>query len=233
VDARSDVNAPDRASAEALGPGHDREMMLLVRQKTRRAMHEIASAISPGMLEEEAMQLARTTLQQAGMRRGWHAIHVRFGPNTLKPFGVPSEPGVRLGDDDIFFLDIGPVWQGWEGDAGDTFVVGHDADMHRAARDVRRVFDEVHETWRSQGLTGEALYRHAAATAASMGWELNLEMSGHRLADFPHAALYDGTLASAPFRPSTALWVLEIQIRHPERPFSAFYEDLLLDEYPR
>ena len=37
------------------------------------------------------------------------------------------------------------------------------------------------------------------------------------------------------FRPSSGLWVLEIQIRHPSREFGAFFEDLLLvdDEQQR
>jgi len=30
--------------------------------------------------------------------------------------------------------------------------------------------------------------------------------------------------------PSSGLWVLEIQIRHPTLPISAFYEDLMLDK---
>ena len=54
-------------------------------------------------------------------------------------------------------------------------------------------------------------------------------MSGHGLADFPHAALHKGALAETPFTPSAGLWMLEIQIRHPKRPFSAFFEDLLLE----
>lgn len=226
------MRADDRVEAEAVGRRYDREMMLLARQKTRHAMHAIAAAIRPGMLEEEAHDLARCTLRDASMLRGWHAVHVRFGPNTLKPFGVPSDPGVRLQENDLFFLDIGPVWQHWEGDAGETFVVGDDPEMHRLARDSRTVFDRVHAIWRSKGLTGAALYAEAVAAAASLGWELNLDMSGHRLSDFPHAVLHEGTLAHAPFTPSAELWVLEIQIRHRERPLSAFYEDLLLDEYP-
>ena len=63
-----------------------------------------------------------------------------------------------------------------------------------------------------------------------MGWELNLDTSGHRLADFPHEALYSGSLSAVNFAPTTDLWVLEIQIRHPERQIGAFYEDLLLDQ---
>ncbi len=63
------------------------------------------------MFEEEAVQYARQVLKDLEMLRGWHGIHVRFGVNTLKQFGEPSAPGVKLRDDDIFFIDIGPVWQ--------------------------------------------------------------------------------------------------------------------------
>jgi hypothetical protein len=44
-----------------------------------------------------------------GMRKGWHRVIVRFGPNTTRDFMADSEPGVVLGERDIFFLDIGPL----------------------------------------------------------------------------------------------------------------------------
>lgn len=127
------------------------------------------------------------------------------------------------------------VWQRWEGDGGGTFVVGNDADMQRAARDVHEIWDLVHAKWRAEALTGVALYNYAGDVARKMGWELNLDLSGHRLSDFPHAAIHEGTLASATFVPTTDLWVLEIQIRHPTRPFGAFFEDLMLEagRWPR
>ena len=57
-----------------------------------------------------------------------------------------------------------------------------------------------------------------------------MDLSGHRLSDFPHSAHYDGPLAEVEFRPNPNLWVLEIAIAHPERKFGAFYEDLLLED---
>lgn len=220
----------DQHRAEVTGARYDRQMMLEARARTRAVIRDLGSQIVPGMAEDEAVVLARRLLKQADMLRGWHGIHVRFGRNTLKPFGMPSEPGVILGQDDIFFIDIGPVWREWEGDGGDTFVVGSDPEMHRIASDVRAVFDAVRRRWIAEGLTGQLLYRSAVEEAELRGWQLNLDMSGHRLSDFPHAALHKGSLASTPFAPSSGLWVLEIQIRHPDKPFSAFYEDLLLDE---
>ena len=90
------------------------------------------------------------------------------------------------------------------------------------------LFDRVKVRWQADGLSGNELYQFASGEARRLGWELNLDVSGHRLADFPHEALYPGSLLEATFVPKTALWVLEIQIRHPQRPFGAFYEDLLV-----
>ena len=59
---------------------------------------------------------------------------------------------------------------------------------------------------------------------------LNLEMDGHRISDFPHAAIFDGSLADMDFAPAMGLWVLEIQLRHPSKPYGAFFEDILLDD---
>jgi Xaa-Pro aminopeptidase len=204
--------------------------MLSVRKMTLDAMDRIARAVKPGMLEEDAVAQGRKILKGMGLLRGWHGVRVRFGPNTLKVFRAPSEPGTILQENDIFFVDIGPVWERWEGDAGNTYVVGTDADMHRCKRDVRVLFDRVQAKWRADSLAGRGLYDFATAEARAMGWELNLDTSGHRLAHFPHEALYSGSLSAVNFAPTTDLWVLEIQIRHPERQIGAFYEDLLLDQ---
>ena len=142
--------------------------------------------------------------------------------------GTVRRPDRVLAANDIFYIDIGPVFEKWEGDGGDTFVLGDDPDMHAAKRDVRKVFDLVQAKWRDAGLAGRALYDFASDTAQSLGWQLYLEIAGHRLADFPHKAFHSGTLREFEHAPLSDLWVLEIQIRHPRRPFGAFYEDLLL-----
>ena len=48
-----------------------------------------------------------------------------------------------------------------------------------------------------------------------MGWELNMDLSGHRLSDFPMPRSTTGPMAEVDFKPSPLLWVLEIHIRHP------------------
>jgi methionyl aminopeptidase len=215
---------------EATGENFSLNSLLDVRGRTRRAVHMIADQVQPGMSEVEAKAVARDILKSMEMRRGWHHIIVRCGPNTTKDFMEKSEPGVVLGEDDIFFVDIGPIYRGTEGDAGDTFVLGSDPDHVRAKKEVRQIWDEVRAEWFTHGRTGRELYDHATSVAAGYGWKLNMDLSGHRLSDFPHSAHYDGPLAEVEFRPNPNLWVLEIAIAHPERKFGAFYEDLLLED---
>jgi hypothetical protein len=59
---------------------------------------------------------------------------------------------------------------------------------------------------------------------------LNLDLSGHRLSDFPHSIHYDGSMAELDLPLHPDRWVLEIAIAHPDGTFGAFYEDLLLED---
>lgn len=218
-----------QAELEAVGPAFVQAKMLEMRAKTRAAIHAIAASVKPGQVEEDAVQTARDILAAGDMVRGWHDVYVRFGANTLKTFGAPSDPGVVLGENDVFFIDIGPVWGDFEGDGGDTFTVGEAPGPAQAAVDARKIFHIVRKEWESTGKSGKELYDVAIEEAKALGWELNMDLSGHRISDFPHEAIYPGPLAEVDFKPAALIWVLEIHIRHPTDGYGAFFEDMLLD----
>ncbi|MBW8833100.1 MAG: aminopeptidase P family protein [Burkholderiales bacterium] len=218
----------DAISREAVGAGFSIPAMLRARNLSLEAVERIAQAIRPGMTQGQATDIATQVLQQLGMQRIWHRTLVRFGRDTLKIFNEPVAAENVLGDNDIFFIDIGPVWDGHEGDAGDTFVLGNDPEMAACAEAARRLWCEVSDRWRQDGLSGEALYRFAEERTQALGWRLNLDVKGHRVCDFPHAIYKAGNLGDFGLCPSTGVWVLEIQIAHPQRPFGTFYEDMLI-----
>ncbi|SEW24636.1 M24 family metallopeptidase [Luteibacter sp. 329MFSha] len=214
-------------TAQNVGASFSRERMLAARERSWAALTDIASRILPGMTEPEAGEIAKDRLAAAGMQRIWHPSIIRFGPNTLKTFRQRSAPDTRLGDDDIFFIDLGPVFDGHEGDVGDTFVTGRDPQMKACAQAARDLFDITARRWR-EGVTGADLYAFADDQARAMGWRLNHATKGHRVGDYPHAVHKAGNLGDFDATPVPGLWILEIQIAHPDRAIGAFYEDLLV-----
>ena len=213
---------------EAVGPDFSLAKMLQARSKTFAAVNAIAAQMRPGMTEQQAKSLAKETLEKMGMDRTWHGILVRFGQSTLKTFDQKIDPENVLGENDIFFVDLGVVWDGHEGDAGDTFVVGNDPAMQACAAAARTLWQQTRDHWLQEGCSGQALYDYAAAQAEAMGWKLNLDIKGHRVSDFPHAIYKAGDLGDFAACPDSGLWILEIQITHPTLRYGAFFEDLLI-----
>lgn len=214
-------------SKEAVGPAYSLEGMLHAKRMTWEAIGQIARQVKPGMQESAAREMGLEVLREMGMERIWHPLLIRFGANTLKTFKQRSDGDPLLQENDLFFIDLGVVWDRHEGDCGATFVVGGDAEMHACAAAAKSLFDQVHDHWQSHQVAGPELYRHAQERAQAMGWVLNLDIKGHRVSDFPHAIYRAGDLGDFAACPQVGLWILEIQIAHPTRPFGAFYEDLL------
>jgi Xaa-Pro aminopeptidase len=212
---------------EAVGTKFTIASMQYARDRTWDVVERVAKMIRPGMLESKAVAQCRIVLEDMDMDRIWHPILIRFGENTLKTFKQGSDGDPRLKDDDIFFIDLGVVWNDHEGDAGATYVVGKDEEMRACAAVAKTVFDEVAHHWRTTRAGGKVLYDFAAQRAAELGWVLNLEIKGHRVSDFPHAIYKAGDLGKFEPHPQAGLWILEIQLAHPTRRFGAFYEDLL------
>ena len=217
------------AHAEHVGSAFTVDGMLLAREKAREAIRQIAAQVAPGMVEEAAVEMAKTILIESGLALSWHPTRVRFGANTIKPMKQASVPGVVLQENDIFFIDIAPRVDAWEGDGGASFVIGANPAYERCARDAESLFHEVRSIWEKKQLTGQALYACADEIAQKMGWELNFDLPGHRVSDFPHAAIHTGSLAEFEATPSAVRWILEIHLRDPQRKFGAFFEDMLLD----
>ncbi|HEV2622809.1 MAG TPA: M24 family metallopeptidase [Frateuria sp.] len=212
---------------EAVGSRFDPIRMQYARTQSWAALERIRERMRPGLDEKEARAQALQVLGELGMERLWHPVIIRIGANTLKTYRERSDPTVRLGEDDIYFIDLGLVFDGHEGDVGDTFATGASTERRACAQAARTLFGEVAQAWGNEGLGGRALYDFAADRAQAMGWRFNHAIKGHRLGDYPHAVHKGGDLGTLDGTPSAGLWVLEIQIAHPTEPFGAFYEDLL------
>lgn len=223
------IASPLHPELEKVGPRYSLDGMLAAREQSVRAVAAIASQLQVGMTTAQALEMAAQTLQAMGASHTWHPTYIRFGDDTVRTprQGIDLQRVLRTTD--IVVVDVGPVWDGYEGDYGDTFVFGQHDLYHACVKALHEVFDETRQAW-GRGMTGRELYDFAERSAQAKGWQLERNLAGHRIADFPHVLYGQDKLAEVEIVPSEVVWVLEIQLCHPSEPVGAFFEDILIGE---
>lgn len=187
-------------------------------------------------LTHEIYDLAKARF---GVRRHWHKRIVRSGPNTLLTYH-DGDSDRRIADDDVVYLDFGPVFDAWEADFGRTYVVGSDPAKHRLVGDLALAFARgKYYFQQSPNLTAGQLYDYVAAMAVSFGWEFGARTAGHLIGRFPHerhltdpahfSIRHDNPvgLREADESGQPRHWILEIHFIDRRREFGGFYEELL------
>lgn len=212
---------------QQVGPNFSLDKMRVAQTQALQVMQAAAAEFATGMTEDAAVGVLTNMLAAAGVDTHWHPPIVRFGRNTSKVYHEKSEPDVCLQASDIFFIDIGPVFDGHEADVGATFVRGHDAALCQIQQACQQVFTEVAAHWAATGMSGQALYQFAAQRAAACGMQLNHQIKGHRVGDFPHKLYASGQLGDYTASLEAGIWVLEIQLLDPVTGKGGFVEQVL------
>ena len=205
------------------------EKLIQARNIAREITYELSSMIRPGMTEDEAHVLYKSICSKYPIEKQWHPPKIRFGPNTICNFKDQSAP-YTLQEEDIFFIDIGPVIDGHEADYGETFTVGEIYEEKNIAHTSKKVFEEVVNYWNINRVCGEELYDYASERAEHYGYILNLGNDGHRIGDFPHHIHFKGGIPEMDEVIVPNAWILEIHLLNQTRTYGAFFEDLLTDE---
>jgi Xaa-Pro aminopeptidase len=196
----------------------------------------IRAAIPETQLNEDIYSLAK---EMFGITTYWHKRIVRAGSNTLLPY-AENPPDRIISEDDIVFLDLGPVFEDWEADFGRTFVLGEDPIKHKLRLDVEEAFAQGKKYFQATPrATASGLYNYAVQLARESGWEFGGPMAGHLIGHFPHekiagdkVSLYihpeNHTLIRTPGSDGlTRHWILEIHFIDRQRQIGAFFEELL------
>ncbi len=216
--------------------------LLEAQKKAVALFHEIEARglIRPGITEKvlnaDIYALAK---EMYGITTYWHKRIVRAGKNTLLPY-AENPPDLTIGEDDILFLDLGPVFEEWEADFGRTFVLGSDPLKRKLQQDVGQAFADgkrfFHE---SPELTGSEFFAHIVSLAEKMGWEFGGGIAGHLIGQFPHekidedkVTLYVHPQSHLPMRAldekgQQRHWILEIHFVDRAHEIGGFYEELL------
>ncbi len=198
------------------------------------------SLLRPGVTERAlSREIHALAADMFGVKAHWHKRVVRAGANTLMPYGK-SPPDLTIQEDDILFVDLGPVFEDWEADFGRTYVLGSDPHKLRLRDDLEITFDKAKAHFEANpDITGAELYAFTCALAEDAGWEFGGAIAGHLVGEFPHERAPGAKVASriAPGNPARLNdpyasgqkrhWILEIHLVDRTRQIGGFYEQLL------
>ena len=201
---------------------------------------ETQALIRPGKAETEINESIYDLAERMyGISRYWHKRIVRAGRNTLAPYDE-NPPDLTVAEDDIVFLDLGPVFEQWEADFGRTYVVGNDPLKHKLCRDMEQAFANGKQYFHEHPeITGAELYAYAQQLAEQAGWEYGGPIAGHLIGVFPHEkiagdkiTLYVHPKNQDRMRMQDASgrerhWIFEIHFVDRARGIGGFYEELL------
>ncbi|HTZ98303.1 MAG TPA: M24 family metallopeptidase [Terriglobales bacterium] len=216
--------------------------LLDAQAKARGLFSEILSKglIRPGAKETEInANVYDLAAKLYGVKQHWHKRIVRAGRNTLAPYDE-NPPDLTVTEDDIVFLDLGPVFEEWEADFGRTYVVGNDPVKHKLCRDIEAAFAQGKQYFHERpDITCAELYQYAQQLAREAGWEYGGPIAGHLVGVFPHERIAGDkiTLYVHPQNPNRMRtpdvegrkrhWIFEIHFVDRARQIGGFHEELL------
>jgi Xaa-Pro dipeptidase len=201
---------------------------------------ETRGLIRPGITETTLnAEIYALAPEMYGITTYWHKRIVRAGRNTLLPY-ADNPPDLTIGEDDILFLDLGPVFEQWEADFGRTFVLGSDPLKLKMCEDIKSAFADGKQYFKvNPDITSDELFHYAVSLADQYGWEFGGHIAGHLIGQFPHERIADDkvTLYVHPksHLPMRSLdengqrrhWILEIHFVDRKHEIGGFYEELL------
>ncbi|MEO8404273.1 MAG: M24 family metallopeptidase [Chitinophagaceae bacterium] len=205
--------------------------------KTIEESNLIVAGKTEGQLNSEICELAA---KKFGIETHWHKKIVRSGKNTLAIY--PDNPPDRVIEkDDILFIDLGPIVDGYEADIGRTYVVGNNPLKLKLKRDVETAWYEIQKWYQLQAtLKASELFQYSVEKAHEMGWEFGGEIAGHIVGKYPHEQPADPKSLELDIHPdndndiflhdangNNRHWILELQFVDKENEIGAYFEQLL------
>lgn len=219
------------------------DALIQAEAKAEKLFHAVESQglISPGLTERDVSdKVYELAFELFGIRKYWHKRIVRAGENTLLPYKHNPE-NLVIQEDDIVFLDFGPVFDEWEADYGRTYVIGNNPQKQKLKTDLEPVFKRASDFYFQQDgqITGSQFYHHICQLSVEHGWVYGGPYAGHLVGQFPHEkVLGDDVLHYIHPDNHTLMsntdqfgnprhWILEIHLVDQEKRFGGFFEQLL------
>ena len=202
---------------------------------------EKSNLIIAGKSEDQlALEVTDMAFVKFGIKDHWHKKIVRTGVNTLATYNE-NPPNRIIQEDDILFIDFGPIVEGYEADVGRTYLIGNNATRLKLKNDVEKAWYEIQGWFQMQTeLKASALFQYAVEKATEYGWSFGGEIAGHIVGKFPHEQPLDPKSLELDIHPENhnnmflldangdkRHWILELQFIDKEKGIGGYFEQLL------
>ena len=197
----------------------------------------IVAGKSEKQLATEVVELG---LKKFGITDHWHKKIVRSGANTMAIYRE-NPPDRIIQEDDILFLDFGPIVEGYEADLGRTYVLGNDPTKLKLKNDVEKAWYEM-QAWihNEKKLKASDIFDCAVEKAKEYGWTFTGDIAGHIVGKFPHEQPSDPKSWELDIHPENQNdiflldangnkrnWILELQFIDKGLEIGRYFEQLL------
>ncbi|MCG6154108.1 M24 family metallopeptidase [Leptospira bandrabouensis] len=192
--------------------------------------------ISEKQLSSEIYELAKDRLE---IKKYWHKKIVRTGSNTIFPYDENPDTLI-IKDDDILWIDFGPIFENYEADFGRTYVLGNNLEKLKLKLTVENAWNEAKEFYLSKSsITGKELFNFLEDYALNNGYLFGNNIAGHLIDEFSHYKIHKSspenyicdenlTDLKASFDNLPRFWILEVHFIDKNKKFGSFFEQLLL-----
>jgi Xaa-Pro aminopeptidase len=217
--------------------------LIIAEKKAKQLFDEAENRnyFSANQLESELnTKLYQLADELFNIKKYWHKRIVRSGANTLLPYQA-NPIDLVINENDILFIDFGPVFEEWEADFGRTYVIGKDAEKIKLKNDVeqawyigKQFFDEHYST-----ITCSQFFSFTKELAYKMGWQYGNHHCGHLIGNFPHELILGDEInnyfhadnhqpiATLDIYNQQRYWIYEIHFIDSKKQIGGFFEQLI------
>jgi Metallopeptidase family M24 len=220
-----------------------KEKLLYAEKKAIQLFEAIEkdNLIVAGKTEEQLnAEVNKLALEKFGIEKHWHKKIIRSGVNTLAVYNE-NPPNRILLDDDILFIDYGPITDGYEADIGRTYVIGNNEKKKKLKGDVERAWYETRDWFQKQtAVRASGLFEYVVEKAKEYGWTFGGEIAGHIVGEFPHEQPLNPKSLELDVHPDNhnnmfltdangnkRHWILEIHFIDKENNIGGYFEQML------
>ncbi|MCW7479395.1 aminopeptidase P family protein [Leptospira bandrabouensis] len=196
----------------------------------------IRSNISERQLSLEIYEIAKDRL---GIKKYWHKKIVRTGVNTIFPYDEKPND-LMIKEDDIIWIDFGPIFENFEADFGRTYVLGNNNEKLNLKLTVEKAWYAARNHYFSKtSINGLELFNFLEGFAFDNGYIFGNNIAGHLIDEFSHYKIHKSTPENYICKENlidlksdldglTRFWILEVHFVTKNKQFGSFFEQLLI-----